>query len=73
MAPRALTAADGESDDPQNEEDECSDPQEMDGEPGTEEDQHQQQCENEQHETDSFSEISKTPGDPREVRDEAPA
>jgi hypothetical protein len=50
MAPSALTSANGESDDPQNQEDDRSDPQEMDGEPSAKEDEHQQQCENEQHE-----------------------
>jgi hypothetical protein len=50
VAPGALTSANGESDDPKNQEDECSDPQEMDGESGTKDDQHQQQREYEQHE-----------------------
>jgi hypothetical protein len=50
MAPGALAAANGESDDPEDEENECGDPQEMDGEPGTKDDKHQQQREYEQHE-----------------------
>jgi hypothetical protein len=73
MAPGALTAADGESDDPQNQEDYRSNPQEMDGESGTKEDQHQQQRENEQHETRLLFIDFQTLGDPREVRDETPA
>ena len=55
MAPGALAAANGESDDPQNEEDECSDPQEMDGEPGTEDDQHRSNARTSSMREDSFS------------------
>jgi hypothetical protein len=51
MAPGTLTSADGESHDPQDQQDDRGNPQEMYGEPGTEEDQDEQQCENEQHET----------------------
>jgi hypothetical protein len=50
MAPGTLASADGESHDPQNQQDDRSNPQQMDGEPGAEEDQDEQQCENEQHE-----------------------
>jgi hypothetical protein len=68
MAPGTLASADGESHDPQNQQDDRSNPQQMYGEPGTEEDQDEQQCENEQHETRLLSIDSKTPGDPGEVK-----
>jgi hypothetical protein len=68
MAPGALASANGESDDPQNQENERSDPQEMDGEPGTKDDQHQQQREYEQHERRLLFRDFQTLGGPREVR-----
>jgi hypothetical protein len=51
MTSGTLASADGESHDPQDQQDDRGNPQEMYGEPGTEEDQDEQQCENEQHET----------------------
>jgi hypothetical protein len=51
MTSGTLASADGESHDPQDQQDNRGNPQEMYGEPGTEEDQDEQQCENEQHET----------------------
>jgi hypothetical protein len=69
VTPGTLTSADGESHNPQNQQDDRSNPQEMYGEPCTEEDQDEQQCENEQHERRLlFSIDSQTPGDPREVK-----
>jgi hypothetical protein len=61
VAPGTLTPADGESHDPQNQQDDRSNPQQMYGESGTEEDQDEQQCENEQHETRLLSIDSQDP------------
>jgi hypothetical protein len=68
VAPGALTSANRESDDPQNQEDDRSNPQEMDGEPSAKEDEHQQQSEYEQHERRLLFIDFQALGDPREVR-----
>jgi hypothetical protein len=67
VAPGSLTPADGESDDPQDEQHNGGNPQEMNGESGPEDDQDEQQRENEQHEEDSFAaDLAGTLGVPRE-------
>jgi hypothetical protein len=68
MTAGSLSSADGKSHDPQNEQHQRGDPQQMYGEPGTEEDQDEQQREYEHHEEDSFSVDPSTPGSPGEVR-----
>src|SRR5580704_1405911 len=51
---RALTPANGESDDPKDEEDKCGNPQQVDCETRSKENQHKQQCQNQYHRTTSL-------------------
>jgi hypothetical protein len=44
MGARILSSTDGKADEPQNQEHGGGDPQEMEREPGSEEDQYEQQC-----------------------------
>jgi hypothetical protein len=46
---RALTAAEGGTDQPQDEQDDCDDPQHVEGEPRTEEDQDEKESKEEEH------------------------
>lgn len=50
MASGVLAAAEGKTNDPDHEEDRCRNPQEMYGEPSSEENQDEQKCENKHHE-----------------------
>jgi hypothetical protein len=61
MAPGVLTPAESESHDPDDEQNDRGDPQEMDCESGTEENQDEKQRKNEQHERTSLSDWRTNP------------
>jgi hypothetical protein len=64
VASSSLTAADRKSDDPQNEQDDCNNPQEMQREPCSKENQDEQQCEKQQHRTDLSYPLQSQPEGP---------
>ena len=59
---RALTAAEGGTDQPQDEQDDCDDPQHVEGEPSTKEDQDEKESKEEEHALGSTPQVGRPNG-----------